>query len=123
MFQFKSAKIFFFVAVLFFVAKPFLGFSMIDPAHPPAANSILLKSFTKRKLEFSENSSNNIHTIQKKLADPVQHFSLLFSFLLCALFPLLFAAGIKITAQYLRKLNTCLSPQTQIYLLNRTLLI
>ena len=81
----KSAKICFFFAVLVFLAKPFLGFGVVNSLHPPAADNILVKIFSKRKLEYDEKSNNNIYSVQKKLADPVQHFVVRFTFLLCLL--------------------------------------
>ncbi|HEY2582505.1 MAG TPA: hypothetical protein VGI43_11900 [Mucilaginibacter sp.] len=117
----NSAKIFFCFAVLLFVAKPFLGFTMFSRMHPPAAENIFVKAFTKRKLEDPEN--NNFSAIQKKLADPVRQFILRFSFLLSILFPALYAPGINITNLFLKKLRLSLSPREHTYLLNGKLII
>lgn len=116
----RSAKISFILAVMLLAAKPFLGFSMFSRSHPPAQNSIFVKAFTKRKQEYVENSKFDIIAIQKKLADPVNHLFLRFSFLLCLLFPLLFETGFSITKRFLNnfKLNS-----TQTYLLNRQFII
>jgi hypothetical protein len=120
----KSAKIYFCFAVLLLVAKPFLGFSVFSPVNnPPSADNILVKAFTKRKQEYVEHSSYDIHAIQKKLADPVTQYILRFSFLLSVLFPVVFAAGSAITNRFLRGIILSLSPPGQTYLLNSTLLI
>lgn len=70
--QFKYVMI---LALIMFVAKPFVGFSLryehyFRALHHHAPN-ILVKSFTKRKLEVSENSESSMTSIGKKLANPV----------------------------------------------------
>src|SRR5580692_5802855 len=102
-----SAKIFFGLAVLLFVAKPFLGFTMFSRLHPPAIESIFVKSFTKRKIEDPENKFNAA-AIQKKLADPVEQFILRFSFLLSIIFPVIFLADLNINNRFLRRLQLSL---------------
>ena len=119
----KSAKIFLSLAVLLFVAKPFLGFTMFSRLHPPAEENIFVKAFTKRKLEDSENSIFKASAIQKKLADPVDQFILRFSFLLSIIFPAVFAAGINITDRFLTQLRLSISPPENAYLLNGKLII
>ena len=123
MHKLKSAKIFFCLAVLLFVAKPFLGFSMFSRLHPPAEESIFVKAFTKRKLEDPENSNLSASVIQKKLAEPVQQFILRFSFLLTILFPAVFAAGPQITNRFLRRVKLSMYPLRDTYLLNGKLII
>ena len=123
MIRLKSAKIYFFFAVLLFVAKPFIGFSVLNRMHPLTTPSILVKAFTKRKLEYVENSSFDIHTIQKKLADPVRQFILRFSFLLSIIFSAVFVIGVAITDLFLRRIQLNLSPQQHTYLLNGQLII
>ena len=104
MHKLTSAKIFFCIAALLFVAKPFLGFTMFSRMHPPATQNIFVKSFTKRKLEYSENSSFNMNAVQKKLADPVKQVFILFSCLLGILFPALLA-GKNITDRFLNEIQ------------------
>src|ERR1035438_3224781 len=123
MHKLTSAKIFFCLAVLLFVAKPFLGFTMFSRVHPPAADNIFVKAFTKRKLEDPENSSFSSGAIQKKLAEPVNEFILRFSFLLCIIFPLAFAAGADITNSFLRASQLRLYLRGHTYLLNSKLII
>src|ERR1700760_3578624 len=88
-----SAKIFLFLAVLVFVAKPFLGFGMFSRSHPPAVQNIFVKVFAKRKLEDREKSNSSYGFIQKKLAEAGQQFSLRFSSLLSLFLVLNFFAG------------------------------
>ena len=123
MIRLKSAKIYFFFAVLLFVAKPFIGFSVLNRMHPLTTPSILVKAFTKRKLEYVENSSFDIHTIQKKLADPVRQCILRFSFLLSIIFSAVFVIGVAITDLFLRRIQLNLSPQQHTYLHNGQLII
>ena len=119
----RPAKLFFFIAVLLFVAKPFLGFSMFSSSNPPSVENIFVKSFTKRKIEFSEDSSFNMIAVQKRLAEPVTQFLLRFSFLIGMLFPAFFAKRINITNRFLNDLQLSLSSVKNTYLLNGKLII
>jgi hypothetical protein len=119
----KSAKIYLCFAVLLFVAKPFLGFTMFSRLHPPAHENIFVKAFTKRKLEDPENSNSTSKAIQKKLAEPVQHFVLRFTFRLSIIFPAVFSSGAGITDRFLRQIKLSLLPQEHTYLLNGKLII
>ena len=122
MHQLKLIKIFLFFAALLLVAKPFLGFAFFSRTHPPAAKSIFVKAFTKRTLEYSENSSLDSQTILKKLADPLTPV-LLFAFLLAMLFPLVLLAGSNTTNRFLREMLLGLSPRRPTWLLNSKLII
>jgi len=119
----KPVKILFILAALLFVAKPFLGFCIFNGTHHPAKASILVKSFTKRKLEYSENGDFNMSSIQKKLADPVNASFPTFAFLLCIIFPAGFTAGLNISNRFLRNLLLGHSLSGQVYLLNSNLKI
>jgi len=118
-----SAKIYFCFAVLFLVAKPFLGFGLFSRLHPPTEDSIFVKAFTKRKQEYTEDSIYDIIAIQKKLADPVKQLLLHFSILLRFLFPALFNARINVSNSFLRVLHLRLAPIRHTYLLNGKLII
>jgi len=96
---------------------------MFSCVHPPAAQSIFVKAFTKRKQEYVKNSSFDIRTIAKKLADPVNQSFLRFSSLLCLLFPIIFSAGISITNRFLCNLKLSSSPSRPAWLLNDQLII
>ncbi|HWZ14292.1 MAG TPA: hypothetical protein VNW95_03560 [Mucilaginibacter sp.] len=119
----KTAQIFFCLAVLLFIAKPFLGFSMFTRVHPPAAENIFIKAFNKRKLEYRAGGSYDMSAVQKKLADPVNPLFLPFLFLLDILFPLIFAPATNITGGLLRRIKLNLSPTKYTYLLNGKLII
>jgi hypothetical protein len=118
-----SAKIFFCLAALLFVAKPFLGFTMFSRVHPPAVENIFVKAFTKRKLEDQEANKLNQEAIQKKLAEVAQQFVLRFSFLLSILLPVIFLMGITINNCFLRKLKLSLAPAQPSWLFNGKLII
>jgi hypothetical protein len=123
MVSFKSAKLYFCFAVLFLVAKPFLGFSMFSRVHPPADESIFVKSFTKRLQEYSEDSNSDINAVQKRLADPVNLLFLRFTFFLSILFPLVFEASTNLTNSFLNGIHFRISPRRHTYLLNGKLII
>jgi len=123
MFLVKSAKIFFIVAVLLFVAKPFLGFGMFSSTRPPAEDNIFVKVFSKRKVENEEDGKSNLSAIQKKLAEPIGEFLIHFSFLLAVLFPVVFETGAKISTGFLRNIRLGQHPRGHIYLLNFAFLI
>jgi hypothetical protein len=123
MLSFRTAKIYFCFAALLLVAKPFLGFSMFSRLHPPAGDSIFIKSFTKRFQEYSENSDNNLQAILKKLSEPDANLFLRFSFLLSILFPLAFVSLVSSTSGYLQQLRFALSFRENTYLLNSNLII
>jgi hypothetical protein len=116
------AKIFFFISVLLFVAKPFLGFGMFNRMHPPPVQNIFVKSFTKRKAEFHEDKFS-ISAIQKKLAEPLKVQHLLFGLLLSILFPTAFALRNSITGGILNQIQLSLIPSQPAWLLNGKLTI
>ena len=118
----KTAKWIFVVGVFLFVAKPFIGFA-IDPSHLSVTESILVKSFTKRKHEYVENSSMDAKTIQKKLAEPVNQLFLLFSGLLSIIFAFVWRSLDDLTNLRIRKIKLGLTPSTGTWLLNSQLII
>lgn len=123
MLHLKTAKIYLCFAVLLFVAKPFLGFSMFSRLHPPAVENIFVKSFTKRKAEFSEDSNYSTSALHKKLAEPVLPFTILFSFLLSVIFPALLTPHFRINNRFLRQLRSGLPPSKDTWLHNGKLII
>jgi hypothetical protein len=118
----KTAKWLFAIGVLFFVAKPFVGFA-IDASNPVSEVSILVKAFTKRKHEYVENSSLDAKTIQKKLADPVNQLFLLFSCFLAIVSALIFDTVFNVTAAFLQKTKRNLSSSPDAWLLDGQLII
>jgi hypothetical protein len=123
MHKLKTVKIYLCFAVLLFVAKPFLGFSMFNRVHPPAAESIFIKAFTKRKQEYVEGSSFDILTIQKKLANPFKQLFLRFSFLLSIIFPFSFVFWENVTNRFSRCVKSISYPRQDAWLLNGQLII
>jgi len=116
--HFKLVKILFSLAVLFFVAKPFLGFSMFNRLNPPSEGSIFVKAFTKRKQEYVKDSKFDIQTAQKKLADPPNQLLFSFAFLLSILFPIISLDRISVSSRYLRGFKFFLSRFADTRLLN-----
>ena len=86
MLKLKVVKILFFVSALAFIARPFFGFILFDRQHHPAEDSILVKIFSKRKPELSEDGSVG-SAIEKQLADPGLDISPRFGSFLDILFP------------------------------------
>jgi len=119
----KTAKLYLFFAVLLFVAKPFLGFSMFSRVNPPATENIFIKAFTKRKQEFVEDSNFDINAIQDKLADPVKQLFLRFCYFLNILFPVVFSFPASPTNGFLETIALKLLPCRQTYLVNGKLII
>jgi hypothetical protein len=116
----KTAKWLFAIAVLLFVAKPFIGFAL-NPSNPFIQESILVKSFTKRKHDYVENSAQDAKTIQKRLADPVNQLFLLFSFLFIS--AIIFDGAFNITARFLQKIRRNLISSPEAWLLDGQLII
>ena len=119
----QSAKIYLFLAALLFVAKPFLGFEMFSKLHPPAEESIFIKSFSRSRPEYSEDNNFNLFEVQKKALPLLPPLFLGIAFLLSILFPVVFIAGININQRFLRgiRLTICLPADT--WLLHGSLLI
>lgn len=120
---FKSAIIFFCLAAMMLVAKPFVGFKAYSALHRLTRSNICVKAFTKRKQEYVEDSGFDVQRIIKKLADPVDQFLLTFSFLLSIVLPALVELTGNVTTSALRKLRIGLSVCSDSYLRNSSLLI
>lgn len=123
MHQLKLAKIYLCFAVLLFVAKPFLGFSMFSRVNPPATESIFIKAFTKRKQEYVENSCFDIAAVQAKLAEPVSQLLFRFCYFLNILFPRVFDISTSLTSGFSATTSLKLSPCRRTYLVNGKLII
>ena|ERR1700753_833249 len=91
----KIAKLLFFVAALSFVARPFFGYALFNTRHNPDEESILVKIFSKRKPELSEESNSGLSAIEKKLANPNLDIPPRFNSFLDVLFPAIFVGGTK----------------------------
>ena len=118
----KTAKWLFAIAVLWFVAKPFVGFTF-HTSNIKDQRSILVKSFAKRKHEYIENSKLDAKTVAKQLVNPPAKSILLFSCLLGILFPLLFRADLYIAGGFIRQLKLSLLPPSDPWLLHCQLII
>jgi len=119
----RSAKIFFILAVMLLVAKPFLGFSLFSRLHPPAGESIFVKAFTKRKQEYVKDSSYDVIAVQKKLANHVDQMFLRFSFLLNILFPFISQNNVCTTSRFLSGIKLSLAVTRRSFILNSKLII
>jgi len=106
----KTAKVFFCLAVLLFVAKPFIGFSIISFANiPVASNSLLIKSFSNRKPEDLKDAEAKKATIHRLLSNPPAILLLTIAALLGLLFTALFKK-ISISTRFLNELQAGLIP-------------
>lgn len=119
----KTAKIIFYFTVFVLIAKPFLGFNVFNRLNPPDESNILIKVFSKRKQEFNEDSPSNIIAVQRRLAEPITHLFLRFTFFLGILFPAFFKNKNEISNRFLRGLQFNLLPVQHTYLLTGKLLI
>ena len=121
-YKLKTAKWLFAIGVLLFVAKPFIGFSL-DLNSSMSEASILVKSFTKRKHDYVDNSTQDAKTIQKRLADPVNQLFLLFSCLFSIISAITFDTTFNVTARFLQKIKRNLLPSPETWLLDGQLII
>ncbi len=103
----KTVKVIFYLTALLLAAKPFIGFAAAKGFNSPIKTNIFAKIFSKR---VKENTSSDFHSIQRKLAQPLSNFVLLFSFLLSLLFPEFPKALKKITAAFLKYIHLHLVP-------------
>lgn len=114
----------FFLAVLFFVAKPFIGFAAIaGNKESITVNSILVKAFSKRKPEDLRDAEIKKAALRTLLLEPPVKLLVSIAFLLGILFPFLFRSAALITGSYLKRIHYSLIPATQPYLLTGKLSI
>ncbi|MFD2873202.1 hypothetical protein ACFS5N_12025 [Mucilaginibacter ximonensis] len=116
-----------FLALLMFVAKPFVGFSLryehyFRVLHHRKPN-ILVKSFAKRKLEVSEDSEFSMVTIAKKLATPVLPTIMLLACALNIFLSSRFRQSKTLTYSDLAAITCSLHPPQPLYLLGGKLTI
>jgi hypothetical protein len=118
MHRLKAIKLCIGLAVLLFVAKPFLGFSACEANQSIGTYNLLTKSFTKRKTENFESAE-----AQKQLsqAPVLRLFGI--TLLLIFLFPVIYKPLDVISGQYLNGLNMALAPPQPFYLLIGKLII
>jgi hypothetical protein len=118
MLKLKIVKILFFVGALSFIARPFLGFALVNDRSRLVEDSILLKIFAKRKPELSEDGGSSFSAIEKKLANPNLDIFPRFNNFLDVLFPAAFQAT---DARSLTEIQP--PPNGQTWLLCKKLLI
>jgi len=116
-----------FLALVMLVAKPFVGFTLRYEQYFRASHSgtpsILVKSFTKRKQEFSEDSEHNVVNVSKKLANPVLPVITLLAFALNVFLPRLFKPAKATTYSFLTAIAYGLYQPQPLYLLSGKLTI
>jgi hypothetical protein len=123
--QKKAIYSLFLLAVLLFIAKPFIGFAVVaaNQGQAIASNNILVKCFAKRKPEDIRDAENRKAALQALLLDPPLKQLLPITFLLGILFPVLFRSKQLITNGFLSHINFSLIPVAQPYLLTGKLII
>jgi hypothetical protein len=114
----------FFLAVLLFVAKPFIGFAALSGNREQiTVHSILVKCFAKRKPEDLRDVELKKAAVSAMLSNPPLKLLVSITFLLGLLFPLLFRRMSYITGSYLNHIRFGLIPAEHTYLLTGKLII
>jgi hypothetical protein len=114
----------FFLAVLLFIAKPFIGFSAIsNKKEHIAKHSILVKAFSKRKPEDLRDAELKKAALRVMLNNPPAKILVSITILLGVLFPLLFQVIALVTGSYLNRIRYSLIPAEHPYLLTGKLSI
>jgi hypothetical protein len=112
----NTGKIIFCLAVLLFVAKPFIGFNLLSSAHPPIEiHNILVKCFSKRKPEELKDAELRAAAIQQQLANPPAVLGI--AIFLVFLFPFAFKPEGGVTSHFLSDIYYRLQPAECPYLL------
>jgi hypothetical protein len=98
----KIAQLLFFMGALSFVARPFVGFVIFNSHRHPIEESILIKIFSKRKPELSEDSNAVYSAIEKKLANPGLDILPRFGSFQDTLFPAEYGSGARLNTRFLQ---------------------
>jgi hypothetical protein len=117
----NTVKIFFYLAVLLFVAKPFMGFSINAAQQLKEPNNILVKIFSQRKPEDLEDARITAAGIHHNLTNPPIFLTIMA--LLGFLFPAVYKKLLAINSSYLNTINVGLVPVHQPYFLSGKLTI
>ena len=118
----NTVKIFFYLAVLLFVAKPFMGYSIFYVDHQVTQpGNILVKIFSQRKPEDLEDAKIVAANIHHKLTNPPVLLSIMA--LLGFLFPALYKRAIDINNSSINNMNLAFVPVHQPYFLSGKLTI
>jgi hypothetical protein len=115
------------IAMLMFVAKPFVGFSLryqhyFRTVHHRSP-SILVKSFTKRKQEYADENETSIAKVQQRLNNPEIPSVLLFAVALSLFLPVVLRIVKQTTHSILQAIHYSLASPQQLYLLSGKLTI
>ncbi|MDB5154869.1 MAG: hypothetical protein JWR54_3620 [Mucilaginibacter sp.] len=117
-------RLFFILAALLFIGKPFFGYGVsIRELRPRQVHTILVKSFSKRKPESLEDADANVAYLHQLLINPLAVIFSAISFLLITLFPIIFRNGPNITDKILSDIRYALLPPEPAYLLAGKLII
>ena len=117
-------RLFFTLAALLFVAKPFFGYGISGREfHPRQVHTILVKSFSKRKPESLDDANAGAEYLHKLLTNPLAVLLSAISLLLLSLFPTVFKNGFNITGKVVSDIRYALLPAEHTYLLAGKLII
>lgn len=94
---------------MLFIAKPFIGFGLPRHLKSPVKTNIVVKIFSKRKIEDGRKAMN---AIQRILSNPADVLMPCIALLLSALFPLAVLNTNESDNQLLSRLQLKLQPQT-----------
>lgn len=118
----NTVKIFFYLAVLLFVAKPFMGYSIVGNIHQVnQPYNILVKIFSQRKPEDLEDAKITAASIQQKLTNPPLLLTIMA--LLGLVFPAMYKRVGSVNYSFLNNLQAGLVPAYQPYFLSGKLTI
>ena len=118
----NTVKIIFCLAVLLFIAKPFMGYVVLASGNGlKQPHSIMVKIFSKRKPEDLEDAKTIAAAIHQKLINPPVSLTLLA--LLAFVFPFVYKRSGRISYSSLNELNVTLVPIHHPYFLSGKLTI
>jgi hypothetical protein len=122
--QLKTLYTLFCLAVLMFIAKPFIGFSLgMSESQLVKSNSLLAKSFAIRKPDDLNDAKSKANYLKQQLVNPPEHVSLTIAAILCLLFPLFFYRDIFMGYGFLNSHNANVYIPENIFLLTGKLTI
>lgn len=104
------------VGLFMCLVKPFAGFGLYNNIANQNGYSILVKSFTQRKQEYTDGSEYDVIAVQRNLANPLLLVTLLFCFALDTLLSAVLSLGRYITAQTLNNIRFDIFMPEPIYL-------
>ena len=124
MHKLKAFRLFFSLAALLFLAKPFVGFGIIyRQAKTIKTHTILVKSFTKRKPEGIEEADDNIRAVHQLLTNPPLFLQSAIAIVLLIFLPLTLKFYGSVINWLLYKNRHGLLPPEHTYLLTGQLII